>query len=107
MLCDSTVPSCSALSFSILSVVLLKGCFKRFIETKRVNVVIYRGVCINVPLSIILTCSVYEVTIREMVGVLTVSVPFRSRVPYVVAGPSDFSTRVPLLIFTAVYLLCR
>ena len=42
-------------------------------------------------LSDILTCSVYEVIIIEMVDVLTVSVPFWSRVLYVVAGLGDYS----------------
>ena len=45
----------------------------------------------GVSLSDILTCSVYEVIIIEMVDVLTVSVPFWSRVLYVVAGLGDYS----------------
>jgi len=43
-----------------------------------------------VSVSDILTCSVYGVII-EMVEVLTVSVPFWSRVLYVVAGLGDCS----------------
>jgi hypothetical protein len=45
----------------------------------------------GMSLSDILTCSVYEVTIRGMVDVLTVSVLFWSCVLYVVAGLGDCS----------------
>jgi hypothetical protein len=52
-------------------------------------VVIYSGIGINVPFSGFLTCSVYEVTISEIVDVLRVSVPFRPRALCVVAGLGD------------------
>jgi hypothetical protein len=52
-------------------------------------VVIYSGVCINVPFSSFLACSVYEVIIREIVDVLIVPVPFRPCALYVVAGLGD------------------
>ena len=47
MLCDSTVPLCSGLSCSILSAVLLKACFKRFIVSLGTNGCVKS--CVNSP----------------------------------------------------------
>jgi hypothetical protein len=47
MLCDSTVPLCSGLSCSILRVVLLKACFKRFIVSLGTNGCL--NSCVNSP----------------------------------------------------------
>jgi hypothetical protein len=80
---------------SVLCIVLLKSVLRVVRNViKCVSVVIYSAVYIKGALLRFLMCSVYKVTIGDIVDLLTVAVPFRPLALYVVAGLGDCSLLV-------------